>query len=134
ARWQRIEQLVVEAAACKPAERARFLADECPDDAAMLEEVAALVSSQEQASDFLERHPAVGSVLADIGYPSTERPPHFIAGQRVGPYEIVEGIGAGGMGEVYRARDTRLHRSVALKILPEMFRLDPDRLARFTRE
>src|SRR5207244_10754089 len=54
--------------------------------------------------------------------------------QRVGPYEIVEGIGAGGMGEVYRARDTRLHRSVALKILPEMFRLDPDRLARFTRE
>src|SRR5204863_9089278 len=88
ARWQRIKQLVVDAAARPPAERARFLAGECPGDAAMREEVAALVASQEQASDFLERHPAVGSVLADIGYPSTERPPHFIAGQRVGPYEI----------------------------------------------
>jgi Tol biopolymer transport system component len=53
---------------------------------------------------------------------------------RVGPYEITAQIGAGGMGEVYRARDTRLNREVALKILPEAFAADPDRLARFTRE
>ena len=55
-------------------------------------------------------------------------------GTRVGPYEVVSAIGAGGMGEVYRARDTRLHRDVALKILPDVFALDPDRLARLERE
>src|SRR6185295_6340556 len=55
-------------------------------------------------------------------------------GSRLGPYEIVGAIGAGGMGEVYRATDTRLGRDVALKILPDAFATDPDRLARFQRE
>ena len=55
-------------------------------------------------------------------------------GTRLGSYEIVASIGAGGMGEVYRARDKRMNRDVAIKILPEIFALDPDRLARFTRE
>src|SRR6201988_2841216 len=56
------------------------------------------------------------------------------SGTRLGPYEIAGALGAGGMGEVYRARDTKLHRDVALKILPDAFARDPDRLARFTRE
>jgi eukaryotic-like serine/threonine-protein kinase len=56
------------------------------------------------------------------------------AGRRLGPYEILSAIGAGGMGEVYRARDTKLNREVALKVLPEAFTRDPDRLARFKRE
>src|SRR6185295_3677105 len=56
------------------------------------------------------------------------------AGTRLGPYEIVSAIGAGGMGEVYRARDGKLNRDVALKVLPAAFVLDPDRLARFKRE
>ena len=56
------------------------------------------------------------------------------SGQRIGVYEVVGPLGAGGMGEVYRARDTRLGRDVALKILPEMFASDPERLARFERE
>ena len=55
-------------------------------------------------------------------------------GRRLGPYEIIGMLGAGGMGEVYRARDTKLNREVALKVLPEAFTLDPDRLARFKRE
>src|SRR6186713_1944695 len=55
-------------------------------------------------------------------------------GTRLGSYEVVAPLGAGGMGEVYRARDTRLKRDVALKILPEHFAQDPDRLARFRRE
>ena len=55
-------------------------------------------------------------------------------GTRIGPYEILAPLGAGGMGEVYRARDSKLNRDVALKILPEAFALDPDRLARFKRE
>jgi protein kinase-like protein len=56
------------------------------------------------------------------------------SGVLLGPYEILSAIGAGGMGEVYRARDTRLKRDVALKILPESFASDPERLARFQRE
>src|SRR5271154_5136604 len=56
------------------------------------------------------------------------------AGTKVGPYEIVAPIGAGGMGEVYRARDLRLGRDVALKILPESFSRDADRLRRFEQE
>src|SRR5262245_27612720 len=55
-------------------------------------------------------------------------------GTRLGAYEVVSAIGAGGMGEVYQARDTKLHRLVALKILPEGFASDPDRLMRFRRE
>jgi serine/threonine-protein kinase len=55
-------------------------------------------------------------------------------GTRLGPYEIISPLGAGGMGEVYRARDTKLNRDVALKILPAEFAVDPDRLARFKRE
>ena len=56
------------------------------------------------------------------------------AGTRLGPYEIVALIGAGGMGEVYRARDTKLNRDVAIKVLPDLLASDEDRLARFTRE
>jgi eukaryotic-like serine/threonine-protein kinase len=56
------------------------------------------------------------------------------ASTRVGPYEITAQIGAGGMGEVYRATDTNLGRQVAIKVLPEAFAQDPDRVARFERE
>jgi eukaryotic-like serine/threonine-protein kinase len=56
------------------------------------------------------------------------------AGDRLGPYEILAPIGAGGMGEVYRARDTKLKREVAMKVLPEAFARDPERMARFHRE
>jgi len=55
-------------------------------------------------------------------------------GGRIGPYEILEPLGAGGMGEVYRARDAKLNRDVAIKVLPELFSTDPERLARFRRE
>ncbi len=56
------------------------------------------------------------------------------AGTTIGPYEVTGLIGQGGMGEVYQARDTKLDRDVALKVLPEAFTADPDRLARFERE
>ena len=55
-------------------------------------------------------------------------------GIRLGPYEILDAMGAGGMGEVYRARDSRLSRDVALKVLPEAFARDADRMLRFERE
>ena len=56
------------------------------------------------------------------------------AGTRLGVYEVAAPLGAGGMGEVYRARDTKLGRDVALKLLPGTFNRDPERLARFERE
>src|SRR5216683_2736153 len=58
----------------------------------------------------------------------------FEAGTRLGPYEIISALGAGGMGEVYRARDTRLERTVAIKVLPEQFSSDPELKQRFERE
>ncbi|MGH9870011.1 MAG: hypothetical protein ACREAA_17840 [Candidatus Polarisedimenticolia bacterium] len=58
----------------------------------------------------------------------------LIPGTKLGPYELTRPLGAGGMGEVYRARDTRLNRDVAIKILPDLLATDPGHLARFTRE
>src|ERR1700724_1098885 len=59
---------------------------------------------------------------------------HLSAGDKLGPYEIVAPLGAGGMGEVYRARDPRLRRDVAIKVLPRVFMADPERRARFESE
>jgi len=68
------------------------------------------------------------------GVKSSEPLMPLAIGSLLGPYEILAPIGAGGMGEVYRARDNRLKRDVALKVLPEAFANDPERLARFQRE
>src|SRR5262245_43166439 len=58
----------------------------------------------------------------------------LVTGASLGPYQILGPLGVGGMGEVYRARDAKLNRDVALKVLPEAFASDPERLARFQRE
>jgi serine/threonine protein kinase len=125
----------------RPAEeRAAFLAAATGDDAELRREVESLLRSDTSDASFLDRLPvASASVLADpLATRATSDPtrshPALAAGRRVGPYEIVATLGAGGMGEVYHARDTKLHRSVALKVLPERFALDPDRSARFRRE
>ena len=68
------------------------------------------------------------------GIIATVRPLPLRTGARLGGYEILSALGAGGMGEVYRARDTKLNRDVAIKVLPDLFATDPERLARFKRE
>jgi serine/threonine protein kinase len=77
----------------------------------------------------LERHASYGEVSPK---PSCEHA--MKSGDILGPYRVLEKLGEGGMGEVYRARDTRLNRDVALKVLPEQFVAAPERLARFRRE
>ena len=69
---------------------------------------------------------------AGSGYnPQRLNPMALSPGSRLGPYQVTALIGSGGMGEVWRARDTKLHRDVALKVLPDVFADDPERLARF---
>ncbi|HET9384742.1 MAG TPA: protein kinase [Gemmatimonadales bacterium] len=137
-RWRRVKALF-QAAVERPAEeRAAFLAAATGDDEALRREVESLLTSDTADTGFLDRMPvANASVLADP-FATSKNPAQthavLAAGRRVGPYEVVATLGAGGMGEVYRARDTKLRRDVALKVLPERFALDPDRSARFTRE
>jgi eukaryotic-like serine/threonine-protein kinase len=131
-RWPRVKALF-QAAVERPAEeRDAFLAAATGDDAALRREVESLLASDASDASFLDRLPvASASVLAD---PLAASHTVLAAGLRLGPYEILGPLGAGAMGEVYRASDTKLNRNVALKVLPERFALDPDRLARFTRE
>ena len=112
-RWERVKALFQVAVEKPASERDAFLASLAGGDEALRREVESLLASD------------VGESLA----------PSILSGQRrIGSYEIVGLLGAGAMGEVYRARDTKLNREVALKVLPPMFALDPDRLARFQRE
>jgi eukaryotic-like serine/threonine-protein kinase len=124
-RWKKIEELF-QAAMAQPAEkRLEFLDRACGDDPWLRKEVQSLLDVTPAAGSFLEGSPVSSMV---------EPPPALIRGQKLGNFEIVEAIGRGGMGEVYRARDSKLGRDVALKVLPEAFAGDQDRMARFHRE
>ena len=93
-------------------------------------EVESLLAHEEAVADFIET-PALHAA-ASLGDTEAEAP--AMTGGQIGPYKILSLLGVGGMGEVYRARDTKLGRDVAIKILPSLFTHDPDRLARFERE
>jgi serine/threonine protein kinase/dipeptidyl aminopeptidase/acylaminoacyl peptidase len=123
-RYRQIKAVLQAALEIDPAKRAAFLESACLDDADLKAEVQSLLDHDVSSAGFLEQ-PAVEGVEAAT---------HLQPGSRLGPYEIVEHIGAGGMGEVYRARDSRFEREVAIKLLPAAFAHDPDRLSRFERE
>jgi eukaryotic-like serine/threonine-protein kinase len=126
-RWRQISHLCDAALACDEGERAAFLRDACAGDLALRREVEALLAQQE--SGFLEA-PAVDAAAPTV----SDAGGSILTGRRLGAYQVHERIGVGGMGEVYRARDTKLGRDVAIKILPRQFTTDPDRMARFERE
>ena len=140
-RWPRVKALFQAAVERPRAERDAFLAAAAGDDDALRREVESLLTSDTLNVSFLDQLPAAGGPdHADLlaAFPASMDPmllsPVLTAGRRVGPYDIVASLGAGAMGEVYRAHDTTLNRDVALKVLPELFAVDADRLARFTRE
>jgi serine/threonine protein kinase len=126
-RWQQIEQLYHAARERAPAERAVFLDEACRGDAALRREVQSLLGSDR--GEFLET-PALEAAAQLM---STSGASAF-KDRTIGVYQVQALLGAGGMGEVYRARDTKLGRDVAIKILQHTFTADPDRQARFERE
>jgi len=138
-RWQRVKELF-QAAVERPAnERHRFIADAAGEDDALVREVESLLASDGADLHALDRLPlAVESLIAGSHTLSTsvEDQPNqtLAAGRCIGPYQVIALVGAGGMGEVYRARDTKLNRDVALKVLPPLVASNPDRIARFRRE
>ena len=126
--WRRLKDVFAGARALPASERPAYLSAACAGNEALRQEVESLLASDERAKSFLES-PAV--VRGD-GTPHTAQ--SMIEGRRLGAYQVQALLGAGGMGEVYRARDTKLQRDVAVKFLPHAFTSDPERLSRFEGE
>ena len=121
-RRDRVSELYHEASGRPPEKRDAFLTEACGEDVALRAEVESLLRFEGAARPFLEKPAAAFAA------------PTEMRNRRLGPYTIVAPLGAGGMGEVYRARDTKLGRDVAIKILPSHFTSDPERRSRFARE
>jgi len=124
-RWSRIKELFQAALDRPPDARAGYLDEACAGDDDARREVASLLGAHEEAGTFLET-----PVLAD----QAGAGPALRAGMQLGPYRIGAVIGSGGMGEVYRARDDRLGRDVAIKVLPAAMAGDAARVKRFEQE
>jgi len=133
-RWREIERLY-HAALERPAdERSRFLNDACGADQALHREVESLFDSASRAKDFMETPAASPRLTSAVRRLEQTFVPGSFVGRTFGAYEVQALIAAGGMGEVYRALDTRLNRTVAIKTLPGHLSNDPERRGRFMRE
>jgi serine/threonine protein kinase len=123
-RFQEIQELFRAAVSLPPSDQEAFLRDKCLDDETLRQEIESLLAEDARCSGFLQ-----------TGSGASAAPALMLAtGTRLGPYEIRGIIGTGGKGEVYRAHDTRLCRDVALKVLPQSFANDHERITRFRRE
>jgi hypothetical protein len=128
-RWQRISQLYHAALNYSADDRAAFLREACAGDDALQQDVESLLANESKTPDVLSQ-PAVGIAAQMVSDPGGSN----LIGRQIGIYRLEALLGAGGMAEVYRARDTKLGRDVAIKILPHALTADRDRLARFERE
>jgi eukaryotic-like serine/threonine-protein kinase len=127
--YRRVGEIYHGAMELAPEDREDFLAEACGSDDELRCEVESLLQAREQAGGYLGAHAleVAAELIANQKIPS-------LAGHRLGQYQVLSLIGAGGMGQVYLADDTRLGRKVALKVLPPAFTRDPDRIRRFEQE
>jgi eukaryotic-like serine/threonine-protein kinase len=132
-RWQKVEQLCHAALEREASQREAYLAQACQGDDELRREVESLLAQEKTAEGFLESPALEVAAAALAKKPGGDGRPSLI-GRKLGSYQILSLLGAGGMGEVYEARDTKLGRNVAIKVLPSAFVHDPDRLSRFQRE
>src|SRR5205814_5378110 len=128
-RWKQVNSLFQSAVEHEPEERATFLDEACHGDEGLRREVESLLTSSERAENFIES-PAF-EVAPEL---VTNDRAGALVGKVIGHYQIESLIGVGGMGEVYLARDERLGRKVALKLLPELLTADETQLSRFKTE
>ena len=127
--WKKVEELYHAALEREPGERDAFLEGACGEDGALLREVKSLLAADERADRFIQEPAADAATQA-----ASDDEPRSWLRRRIRDYEIKSLIGAGGMGEVYRAKDTKLDREVALKVLPRAVAQNPERVSRFERE
>ncbi|PYX64470.1 MAG: hypothetical protein DMG78_30545, partial [Acidobacteria bacterium] len=119
-RWQQIRDVLEKALELAPSERSTFLNGACSSDQSLRQEVESFLASENDVRSGFLQSSTLGGTLS--------------SGTKLGDYEVKSLLGSGGMGEVYRARDSRLGRDVAIKVLPSSLCADSDRLRRFEQE
>jgi len=128
-RWEQIEKICQSALELEESRRAAFLEQACAGDEELCREVESLLQFDRRGDRFIEK-PAMEMAAKMMA----QEKPESLVGQQIGPYQILALLGAGGMGVVYQARDTRLKRAVAIKVLPADKVSDPERKRRFIQE